>query len=141
RPLQRRKIVRALEFREELLRRLAEHVDEHVEPAAMRHADDDLLDAAFAGSLYQIVEHGNQRLAAFEREALLPDVLRVEVALEALGAREAAQHRPLLVLRELPMHPAVLEALAEPQPLPCSGNVRELDGELPAVDLAKQRED
>src|SRR5690606_20658974 len=138
--LQRREIVRALELREELLRRLAEHVDEHVQPPTMRHADDDLLNAPLAGPLDQIVEHRDQRLAAFERETLLPDVLRVEVALDPFRPREAAQDRALLVLRDLPVHPAILEALAQPQPLARPGNVRELGGGLPAVDLSEQRQ-
>src|SRR5690606_23190844 len=86
-------------------------------------------------------EHRDQRLPAFEREALLADVLRVEVALDAFGAGEAAQDLDLLALRDLPMRAAILEPLAEPQALPCPGNVRELSRELPAVDLLQQRED
>ena len=45
RALEPRKVVRALELREQILRRLAEHVHEHVQPAAMRHADHELLHA------------------------------------------------------------------------------------------------
>ena len=62
----------------------------------MRHADDELLHARFAGSLDEIVEHGNQRLAAFEREALLADEARIQIALDALGARQAVENRRLL---------------------------------------------
>ncbi len=40
--------------------RLAEHVDEHVEAAAMRHADDDLLDALDAAALDQVVEQRDE---------------------------------------------------------------------------------
>ena len=91
RALERGEVVGALELREQLLRRLAEHVHEHVEAAAMRHADHELLHAALAGPLDQIVENRNQRLAAFEREALLAHVARIQVALDALGARQAAR--------------------------------------------------
>src|SRR5690606_3343938 len=91
--------------------------------------------------LDEIVEHRNHRLAALEREALLAHVLRVQVSLDAFGAREAAQDLELLLLRDLPMGTAVLEALAQPKPLARTRDVRELGRELAAVDLAQQRED
>ncbi len=69
-------------------RRLAQHVDQHVEAAAMGHADDHVLDAGRAAPLHQVVQQGDQRIAAFEREALLADVLGVQVALEAFGGGE-----------------------------------------------------
>ena len=54
----------------------------------MRHADDAFFDALCAALLDQIVEQRDQRVAAFEREALLADVLGVQVALEAFGRRQ-----------------------------------------------------
>ena len=41
-------VVLSLELGEQILGRLAEQVHQHVEPAAMRHADDGLLDAVLA---------------------------------------------------------------------------------------------
>ena len=41
-------VVVPLELVEQILRRLAEQIDQHIEPAAMRHADDGLLDAGLA---------------------------------------------------------------------------------------------
>ena len=38
-------VVLSLELAEQILRRLAEQIHQHVEAAAMRHADDDLFDA------------------------------------------------------------------------------------------------
>ena len=49
-------VVLALEFAEQILRRFAEQVHQHIEPAAMRHADDGFLDAGAAALLHQIVE-------------------------------------------------------------------------------------
>ena len=43
--------------------------------------------------LDQIVQRGDQRLAALEREALLTDVLGVQVALQALGRGELREQR------------------------------------------------
>ena len=80
-----------VELGEQVLRHLAERVDEHVEAAAVRHADDDLLHALAAGALDELVHRGDEALAAFEREALLADVLGVQVALEALGGRQPVE--------------------------------------------------
>ena len=87
-----RRIVRmielAFELGEEFLRRLAEQVDQHVQAAAMRHADDHVAHAVLAALADQFVEQRHQAVAAFEREALLADVFRVQIALEAFGLRE-----------------------------------------------------
>ena len=80
----------ALEFGEQVGRRLAQHVDQHVEPSAMGHGDDRLLDAAATAFLHQIIEQRDQRLAPFERKALLADEARVQVALESLGRGQVA---------------------------------------------------
>ncbi len=89
--------VLALEFREEVRGHLAERVDEHVEPPAMRHADHGLLNARGAGPLDQVVEHRNHREPALAGEALLADVLRVQVALERFRRGETLEDvAPLL---------------------------------------------
>jgi hypothetical protein len=46
--------------------------------------------AARTGS--QVVEQRDQRIAAFERETLLADVLGVQVALEAFGCSQLPQN-------------------------------------------------
>ncbi len=53
-------VVLAFEFVEQHRRRLAEHVHEHVEAAAMRHADDGFFDALLPTLLDEIVEQWNQ---------------------------------------------------------------------------------
>src|SRR6185436_21040059 len=95
----------AFELLEQVLWHLAEHIDEHVQPPAMRHADHDLLHAARSAALDQLVDRRDQALAAFERKALLPDVLRVQVALEVLGVRDLLE-QPLLLLRAELLYPA-----------------------------------
>ena len=79
--------VLALELGEEIGRHLAEAVDQHVEPPAVRHADHDFLGALGAGVLDHGVERRDQALAALAREALLADVARVQVPLERLRPR------------------------------------------------------
>ncbi len=141
RTLEVREVVLTFELREQIGRRLAEHVYEHIQPAAMRHADDQLLNTALARALDQIVEHRDQRLAPFEREPLLTDEPRVQVALDAFGAREAREEGRLLLRRERRMHAARFELLAQPQALARSRDVRELGRQLAAVDALQQRQD
>ena len=63
----------------------------------MRHADDDLLHALAAGALDELVHRGDEALAALEREALLADVLGVQVALEPFGRGQPLEDVDLLV--------------------------------------------
>ena len=93
------RVVVTFELGEQHLRRLADDVHEHVEAAAMRHADDDLLDAALTALLDQVIEQRNQRVAAFEREALLRRILRREIELESFGGGEMPQERLALLQR------------------------------------------
>jgi hypothetical protein len=77
---------RVVELGEQVLGHLAQGVDQHVQAAAVGHADHDLLHALAAAALDHLVHRGDEALAALEREALLADVLGVQVALQALGA-------------------------------------------------------
>ncbi len=59
-------VVVALELLEKLLRRLAEDIDEDVDSAAVRHADDDLVNPRRAALVDQVIQHRNEAVAAFE---------------------------------------------------------------------------
>ena len=50
-----------------------------------------------AGALDELVHRGDEALAAFEREALLADVLGVQVALEAFGGGQPLEDVDLLL--------------------------------------------
>ncbi len=77
------------EFVEDELVVLAEDIGEDVQAAAVGHAHDDLLHAE-AGAFFQnFVEDRDDRLTAFEREALLADIARVDELLEQLAGEEA----------------------------------------------------
>ena len=79
---------RAFEFAEKFGRRFAENIDEHIEPPAVRHADDGLDDADRPGRAQQAIHQRNQRVAAFERKALLPDIFFVQITFEHLGGAQ-----------------------------------------------------
>ena len=59
-----------------------------------------------AAAADQRVHQRDQRVAAFQREALLADVLGVQVALEALGGGQALEHALLVVGASKPKLPA-----------------------------------
>ena len=88
-----------LELVEDLLVRLADDVGQHVQPAAVGHADDDLVQVRLGGGLQHLVQQRDQRLAALQREALLADVLGLQEGLERLGRVEPVEHVLLLVRR------------------------------------------
>ena len=64
--------------------RAAERVREHVEAAAVRHPDHDLVRAGLGRELDRLVEHRDQHVEALDRELLLAEERAPEVALEAL---------------------------------------------------------
>ena len=131
----------SFEFGEQHRRRLAEYVHEHVEPPAMRHPDHDFLDARSTASLHHVVEERYQGVTAFEREALLPDVARVQVSLETLGCRKLPKQVQALLGREAMVQPPFLEAVLEPEPLLGRRDVRELGADAARVDMPELLQD
>src|SRR5574341_1712200 len=81
----KRRVHRAFKRSEDALAEIAEHIGEHVQASAVRHAHRDLLDAEVARPFDQLVEQGNDRLAAFNRKSLLSEILGVQKFLELLG--------------------------------------------------------
>jgi hypothetical protein len=81
----------AFEGREDALGEVADDVRQHVQTPAVRHAQSDLFDALIGRALDELVEERDDRLAAFEREAFLPEVLRVQKSFELLGVGEAQE--------------------------------------------------
>ena len=76
--------------------RLADDVGQHVEPAAVRHADDDLVQLVLGGLVQHGVEQRDDGLAALEGEPLLADVLGLQERLERLGRVQLGQDVLLL---------------------------------------------
>src|SRR3546814_3941069 len=83
----------ALEFRKQFLLRLAKYVEQQIEAATMRHAEDDLIDVTRRAATHDFVHRRNQRVATFQRKALLPDVLVMQITFETFGGDQLRQHR------------------------------------------------
>ena len=93
----------ALEFGEDRGDGLADEIGEHVEPAAMRHADHEFADAELGAAPQDRFQRRHQRFGAFEAEPLGAGVTAVEKALEGLGDRSGS---PELLCVRPPTAPA-----------------------------------
>src|SRR5688500_20125313 len=99
----------------------------------MRHADHDLLHAAGTGALHQLVHRRDEAFAAFEREALLADILGVQIALESFRGGQPAKNLLLLLRRERRGRANRFEALLDPALLRRIGYVRVLGADGTAI--------
>ena len=129
--------VLAFEFGKQVGRHLAQRVDQHVQTAAVGHADHDFLDALGAGMLDQFVHRRDKALAAFQREALLTDVLRMQETLEAFSGRQAFQDVLLLFSRERRLGADGFQTLLPPALLRLVADVHELGADRTAVRFAQ----
>jgi hypothetical protein len=124
---------RVVELGEQVLGHLAQGVDQHVQAAAVGHADHDLLHALLAGALDQLVHRGDEALAAFQREALLAHVLGVQEALEALGRGQAVEDVLLLLGLNCGLLRIGLQLLLPPALAALVADVHELGADGAAV--------
>ncbi len=138
---EQRIVVLALEFREQILRHLAERVHQHVQPAAVGHAEHELLHPGLARALQKVVEHRDHRVTAFERKTLLPDIARVQESLETFGRGEPLEDMALVVRRIARLRPDRLQPLLDPVLLHATGEVHVFDAESAAVGLLQCLDD
>ena len=131
----------ALEFVEQGAVRLAHHLRQHVETAAMRHADADFLHAEIAAALDDLLHRRDQRLGAVEAEALGAGVFDVEEFLEAFRLDQLVEDRALALAGEGDLLVAAFDALLDPRLLRGVGDVHELHAERLAVGAAQDGED
>ncbi len=137
----------ALELVEDRAVGLAHHVGQHRQPAAVGHADHDLLHAQRAAALDDLLHRRDQRLAAVEAEALGAHVLDVQELLEALGLDQLVQDRAPAFPGELDFLAQPLDPLFQPAGLLGVGDVHVLQREGAAIgalhdgqDLAHRRD-
>jgi len=119
-------IVSTFKLGKQLMRRLAEHIDQHVNAATMSHADDHLANAVGACASHQFVHGRNEAVAAFQRKTFLADVLGVQVALDALGSGQLFQHPLTCCGIQTTAAAGALQSFIQPAPLWRIGNVHEL---------------
>ena len=131
----------ALEFMEQRAVRLAHHLRQHVEAAAVRHADHDFLYAEIAAALDDLLERRDQQLAAIEAEALGAGEFDVAEFFEPFRLDQLLQNRAAAFLGETDLLVRSLDALLDPRLLRAVRDVHELDAERLAVGAAADRDD
>ena len=80
----------------------------------MRHTQYKFLDTRAAALLKQIVELRDQDIGALEREALLADEFRMQVALQALGSAQLPEQIAALFGAEVLLYAPELELILQP---------------------------
>ncbi len=107
----------AFELVEQIARVLAEGIDQHVQTAAVGHADDDFLGTVGAGALDDLVEQRNQALATFQAETLGTRILGTQVLLQTFGSGKTLEQMALDLRRKLRTATHAFQALDEPAAL------------------------
>ena len=94
--------------------RPAQGVDQHVEPAPVRHAQDNVARALIGGHVDNPIEHRHQEVDAFDRESFLAQIRLVEEPLEGFDLNQPVEQRdPSVAVERLPMGTR-FDLLAEP---------------------------
>ena len=101
----------------------------------MRHANHDFLNARDPAVLDEVIEQGDECIRTFKREALLPDVFRVQIALEPLGHRQLPQKVAPLGDAEIVADAARLELILQPQTFLRIRDVREFGADGARIDV------
>ena len=94
----------ALEFVEQLAIGLAHHIDQHVQAAAMGHAQHDLLHAELAAALDDLFQRRDGGFAAVQAEALGAD--------EAVGRRISRSLRASISLLRIAFLPSGVKTIS-----------------------------
>ena len=123
------------ELVEQVLCAFAKHVDQHVEAAAVGHADDGLFAALLTGATDQLLEHGDHGVATFQREAFGSRELGAQIFLQPLGGGQALEETGLLFEGVAPLPFNGFETLLQPALLFRGGEVHVVGTYAAAVGL------
>ena len=123
----------ALEFMEDLAIGLGHHIGQHVEPAAMRHAEHDFLHAQLAAALDDLFQRGDHRLAAVESEPLGADEAQRRELFETFGLDQLVEDRALAFFRERDFLVGSFDPALQPILLLRIVDVHELVADRPAI--------
>ena len=130
----------ALEFVEDGAVRLAHDLGQHIEAAAMGHAQHDLLHTQRAAALDDLLQRGNHGLAAIKAEALGAGEAQIAEALEAFGLHELGEDGALALAGEGDGLVRSLDALLHPGLLDGVGHVHEFEGDGVAIGAVQDRQ-
>ena len=130
----------ALEFVEDGAVRLAHDLGQHIEAAAMGHAQHDLLHAQRAAALDDLLQRRDHGLAAIKAEALCAGETQVAETLEAFGLHELGENGALALAGEGDGLVRSLDALLHPGLLDGVGHMHEFEGDGVAIGAVQDRQ-
>ncbi len=131
----------ALEFVEDRPMRLAHDLGQHIEPAAVRHAHDDLLHAQRAAALDDLFQRRNHQLGAVEAEALGAGEFHVAEFFEAFRFDELVEDGALALAGEGDLLVRPLDAFLNPTLLRAVGDMQKLDAQRLTIGAAQDADD
>src|SRR5713226_2523608 len=114
---------------------------EFMKQPAMRHAEDDFLDAEIAAALDDLLQRRNQRFRAVQTEALGAGEFEIAEFLKTLGLDQLRQDRAPALTGETDFLVRTLDALLNPGLLRGIANMHEFDAERLAVGAFADRKD
>ena len=120
---------------------LVHDVGEHVEAAAMRHAQHDLLDPELRAALEDLFQGRDQRFAAVEPEPLGPRIPYMEKLLEGFGFHQPFVNGLLAALGEVGLVVDRLDTVLDPDLLLGGGDVHVFHADGAAIGLAQSLDD
>src|SRR5438105_4273556 len=114
---------------------MSEHICDHVQPSAMRHAEINLVGAMIGGAFDQLIEQRHERFGPFDRETLLSEIIRVQEFFELLRRDQLPEN----ILANLRRHRLRLpfDTLLDPKLLFARLNVTVLDAYRSAIRFAE----
>src|SRR5438552_12872848 len=129
--------VLSLELLEDRLVRFAQCVRENVDASAMRHRQVDFARAVRRRRLDCNVEHRDQDVAAFDREALIALIRAAEESLETIHYSQSLEQRLLLFVAQWRVQPPAFDLFAKPLSLFDFAEVRYLEPDSRGVELSQ----
>ena len=130
----------ALEFMEDRPVRLAHHLSQHIEAAAMGHAQHDLLHAQRAAALDDLLQRGDHGFAAIKAEALGAGEAQIAETLEAFGLNQLGEDGALALAGEGDGLVRTLDPLLHPGLLDRVGHVHEFESDGVAIGAVQNRQ-
>src|SRR5260370_20816407 len=121
--------------------RLGHDLRQHVESAAVRHADHDFTNAERAAALDDLLERRNHRFAAVQPEAFGSGELYIAEFLEALGFHEFIEDGAFAFTRERNLLIRAFDAFLDPALLRGAGDMEEFDAERLTIRSAQNADD
>ena len=131
-------LVVAVELAEDIGQWLAHDIEQDVQAAAVRHADDDLVQILAGGGIDDGIQQRNEGFGALEGEALLAHVLGLQEVLECFGGIDLLQD--VLLLRVGRLRHTRLQAVLQPAAFIAVQDVGVFGADLQGVGGAQARQ-